>query len=323
MHHQVAYKILSDSQFLALQERRFEGVPVDLADGFVHLSTAEQLPGTLARHFQGESALVILAIDLSTYGTAVRWEAARDGALFPHVYASLSRDSVMHYNRLSFHKNGEVVLPGDAIQVAVPPELCAMPARRLAVLLARGQVSAVEVMAAYLAHIDRLNPFFNAIISRPPDSVLLAQARTADAAWRRGVRLGPLHGLPMAVKDTADTAGIVTTYGSPLFRDQIPESDGLMVSRLRAAGAIFIGKTNVPEFALGSHSFNPVFGVTANAWDPGRSAGGSSGGAAVAIALRMLPFADGSDFGGSLRNPAAYNNVLGFRPSQGRIPHWP
>lgn len=323
MHDQTAYKILTSAQFLALQQHRFNGAPADLADGYIHLSTAAQLPGTLARHFTGQADLLIAAINLRALGPALRWEAARDGALFPHVYAKLKLGSVTHYNHLAYHADGRIILPGAPIPVAPVPELCAMPARRLAALVAGGAVSAAEVMAAYLGHIDALNPYFNAIVSRRPTAALFAQAAEADAARRRGDRLGPLHGLPMAVKDTADTAGITTTYGSPLFRGHIPDTDGLMVARLRAAGAIFIGKTNIPEFALGSHSFNPVFGVTANAWDPGRSAGGSSGGAAVAIALRMLPFADGSDFGGSLRNPAAYNNILGFRPSQGRIPHWP
>jgi amidase len=185
------------------------------------------------------------------------------------------------------------------------------------------KLSSREVVSAFLNRIDDLNPRVNAIISRVPRSDLLAQADTADAAIARGDPVGPLHGLPMAVKDTADTAGILTTYGSPLFSTNIPSVDGLMVSRLRRAGAIFIGKTNVPEFGLGSHSFNPIFGATGNAWNPLYSAGGSSGGAAAAIALRMLPFADGSDLGGSLRNPAAFNNILGFRPSLGRVPHWP
>ncbi len=323
MRDKTAYKILTGAEFLALQEHRFDGAPADRADGYIHLSTAAQLPGTLARHFMGQDNLVIAAINLAALGPSLRWEAARDGALFPHIYGPMPLNSVTHYNHLAYHADGRIILPGAPVPVTPPPDLCAMPARRLAGLIASGALSAREVMATYLGHIDALNPHFNAIISRLPASALMAQASEADAARRRGERLGPLHGLPMAVKDTADTAGIRTTYGSPLFRDHIPDTDGLMVARLRAAGAIFIGKTNIPEFALGSHSFNPVFGVTANAWDPGRCAGGSSGGAAVAIALRMLPFADGSDLGGSLRNPAAYNNVLGFRPSQGRVPHWP
>jgi amidase len=202
-------------------------------------------------------------------------------------------------------------------------EICDLPARRLAALIKTGQLSSREVMTAFLKQIDDLNPRFNAIISRVPHAALLAQADAADQAIARKETVGALHGLPMAVKDTTDTAGIVTTYGSPIYRNHVPAADGLMVSRLRKAGAIFIGKTNVPEFGLGSHTFNPIFGATGNAWDPRYNAGGSSGGAAVATALRMLPFADGSDLGGSLRNPAAFNNILGFRPSHGRVPHWP
>src|SRR5207248_7218090 len=136
-------------------------------------------------------------------------------------------------------------------------------------------------------------------------------------------RLPYLFGIPQAIKDVVPTAGLRTTFGSPLLRDFVPAADALMVQRMKAAGCIVIGKTNTPEFGLGSHTFNEVFGATKNAYDATRSAGGSSGGAAVALALRMLPVADGSDFMGSLRNPAAWNNVFGFRPSQGRVPTWP
>jgi len=198
-----------------------------------------------------------------------------------------------------------------------------LPARQLAAMIRAREASAREVVTAFLDRISALNPTYNAIVSMRPREDILAQADAADAAVARGDAVGPLHGLPMAVKDTADAAGIVSTYGSPLFAKNVPKLDGLVVARQRQAGAIFIGKTNVPEFGLGSHSFNPVFGATGNAWNPAFTAGGSSGGAAAAIALRMLPFADGSDLGGSLRNPAAYNNILGFRPSQGRVPHWP
>ena len=147
-------------------------------------------------------------------------------------------------------------------------EICDLPARRLAALIKTGQLSSREVMTAFLKQIDDLNPRFNAIISRVPHAALLAQADAADQAIARKETVGALHGLPMAVKDTTDTAGIVTTYGSPIYRNDVPAVDGLMVSRLRKAGAIFIGKTNVPEFGLGSHSFNPIFGATGNAWDP-------------------------------------------------------
>jgi amidase len=198
-----------------------------------------------------------------------------------------------------------------------------LPARQLAALIKSREASAREVVSAFLDRIEALNPTYNAIVSLLPRARILAQADAADAAVARGDSIGPLHGLPMAVKDTADTVGIRSTYGSPIFANNVPKADGLVVARQRQAGAIFIGKTNVPEFGLGSHSFNPVFGATGNAWNPAFTAGGSSGGAAAAVALRMLPFADGSDLGGSLRNPAAYNNILGFRPSQGRVPHWP
>jgi amidase len=198
-----------------------------------------------------------------------------------------------------------------------------LPARQLAAKIRTRQASAREVMTAFLDRIETLNPTYNAIVSLRPRETCLALADLADATVARGETVGPLHGLPMAVKDTADAAGIVATYGSPLFATNIPQQDGLVVARQRQAGAIFIGKTNVPEFGLGSHTFNSVFGTTGNAWNPTFTAGGSSGGAAAAIALRMLPFADGSDLGGSLRNPAAYNNILGLRPSQGRVPHWP
>ncbi len=185
------------------------------------------------------------------------------------------------------------------------------------------QLSCREVMQAYLARIQALNPGCGAIVSlQDPDDLLrLADAR--DAQLARGQSLGWMHGMPQAIKDMANTAGIVTTLGSPLMRGNVPQQDGLMVQRMKAAGCIVIGKTNTPEFGLGSHTFNEVFGLTRNAYDPSRSAGGSSGGAAVGLALRLLPVADGSDFMGSLRNPAGWANVFGLRPSQGRVPMWP
>jgi len=149
---------------------------------------------------------------------------------------------------------------------------------------------------------------------------LLAQSRDHDAQLSRGEVMGPLHGLPHAVKDLAAVKGIRMTLGSPILKDFVPNADSIMVERLRKAGAIFIGKTNTPEFGLGSHTYNPVYGITRNAYDQSRSAGGSSGGAAVSLALRMLPVADGSDYGGSLRNPAGWNNVYGFRTSYGLVP---
>lgn len=201
--------------------------------------------------------------------------------------------------------------------------LCLLPARRLATLIRRRELSSREVVRAFLDRIDALNPRFNAIVSRVETEAALAQADAADAAVARGDTLGALHGLPLAIKDTVPVRGLRSTFGSPLFAQNVPREDALVAARLRAAGGIFIGKTNVPEFGLGSHTYNPVFGPTRNAWDPERSAGGSSGGAAVAVALRLLPLADGSDLAGSLRNPAAFNHVLGLRPSQGRVPHVP
>ena len=184
-------------------------------------------------------------------------------------------------------------------------------------------VSCREVMLATLRRVDAVNPRVNAIVARVDAESLLAQADARDAQLSSGRSLGWLHGMPQAFKDTTPVAGMVTTSGSPLLADFVPKQDSVMVARMRAAGCIVIGRSNVPEFALGSHTFNSVHGSTVNAFDPTKSAGGSSGGAAVALATRMLAVADGSDFMGSLRNPAAWNNVFGLRPSQGRVPHWP
>ena len=178
------------------------------------------------------------------------------------------------------------------------------------------QVSCREVMQAYLAQIDAFNPLYNAIVSLADYDDLLNQADAHDALIAAGKPKGWMHGMPQAIKDLAPAAGFATAMGSPLMVQNIAHEDGLMASRMRGAGAIIIGKTNTPEFGLGSHTFNTVFGATRNAFNPDRSAGGSSGGAAVAIAKHMLPLADGSDFMGSLRNPAAWNNIVGMRPSQ-------
>jgi amidase len=185
------------------------------------------------------------------------------------------------------------------------------------------QVSCEEVMQSTLERIDHLNPHSNAIVSLQETELLLAQARERDAQLARGESMGWMHGMPQAIKDLANVQGLRTTLGSPLMKDFVASEDGLMAQRMKAAGAIVIGKTNSPEFGLGSHTFNEVFGPTRNAWDPGKSAGGSSGGAAVALAQRLLPVADGSDFMGSLRNPAGWNHVFGLRPSQGRVPMLP
>ncbi|WP_405778853.1 amidase [Streptomyces sp. NBC_01378] len=201
-------------------------------------------------------------------------------------------------------------------------ELSFRTAVDLAAALRRRQVSAREVLAAHLEQIERVNPIVNAIVTLVAEQAMDAAAR-ADERLAAGEEVGPLHGLPVAHKDLADTAGIRTTYGSPIFADHVPDRNHLVVERLKQAGAITIGKTNVPELGLGSHTVNKVFGPTRNPYDPTRSAGGSSGGAAAALAAGMVPLADGSDTGGSLRNPASFNNVVGLRPSPGRVPSWP
>ncbi|WP_051744411.1 amidase [Streptomyces yerevanensis] len=201
-------------------------------------------------------------------------------------------------------------------------DLCFWTATELAAAIRRRDVSAREVVAAHLEQIERVNPAVNAIVTLVPERAL-EQAAEADARLAAGAEVGPLHGLPVAHKDLHDTAGIRTTYGSPLFADRVPGRDHLVVERLRRAGAITVGKTNVPELGMGSHTVNPVFGATRNPYDPFRSAGGSSGGAGAALACGMQPLADGSDTGGSLRNPASFNNVVGLRPSPGRVPSWP
>ncbi len=196
----------------------------------------------------------------------------------------------------------------------------AMSAVDLAAAIRSRAVSCVEVMDAHLDRIDGVNPTVNAIVTLCDRDTLLAEAQARDEQLARGEPIGPLHGFPHAVKDLEGTAGIRTTFGSPLFRDFVPNQDSLQVRRLRRAGAIIIGKSNTPEFGLGSHTFNEVFGPTRNAYDQSRSAGGSSGGAAVALATRMVPLADGSDYAGSLRNPAAWNNLYALRPSPGLVP---
>tara|TARA_R110001592_G_scaffold363372_1_gene685957 strand:+ start:62333 stop:63790 length:1458 start_codon:yes stop_codon:yes gene_type:complete len=196
-------------------------------------------------------------------------------------------------------------------------------ATELAGLLARGELTAREVMQAHLDRIANLNPEVNAICTLLPEEDALALAEDADHRRASGASIGPLHGLPIAVKDLSSTRGMRTTMGSPIFKDHIPTEDALLVQRLKAAGALVIGKTNTPEFGVGSHTFNRIFGITRNPYDTSKSAGGSSGGAAAALACGMLPLADGSDMGGSLRNPAAFCNVVGFRPSMGRVPAWP
>ncbi|MFE2376764.1 amidase [Streptomyces sp. NPDC059398] len=200
--------------------------------------------------------------------------------------------------------------------------LCMLDATELAERLRSRDLSAREVVRAHLDRIARINPAVNAIVTLDEEGALAAAA-AADERMARGVATGPLHGLPIAFKDTHLTRGMRTTHGSPLFADHVPDEDELLVQRIEAAGAIRIGKTNVPEFAAGSHTFNPVFGATRNPYDTGRSAGGSSGGAAAALAAGLQPLADGSDMGGSLRNPASFCNVVGLRPTPGRVPSHP
>ncbi len=201
-------------------------------------------------------------------------------------------------------------------------ELCFLTACDLAALIRRRDVSAHEVMQAHIARIERVNPRVNAIVTFHPERAL-AQARAADEQQARGAPLGVLHGLPTAHKDLVPTKGVRTTWGSPIYRDFMPTEDALIVERQRAAGAIPVGKTNTPEFGAGSQTFNAVFGATRNPYDLARTCGGSSGGAAVALACGMVPIADGSDLGGSLRNPASFCNVVGFRASAGRVPKHP
>jgi amidase len=202
------------------------------------------------------------------------------------------------------------------------PELCFLTARDLRAALGRREVSAREVLAAHLDQIERLNPAVNAVITLAAEQATAAAA-AADERAAAGADLPPLHGLPVAHKDLHETAGLLTTYGSPLRANYVPAEDALVIERMRQAGVITIGKTNVPEFGAGSHTFNPLFGATRNPYDRSKSAGGSSGGTAAALACGMHPIGDGSDMGGSLRNPASFNNVVGFRPSPGRVPGWP
>jgi len=189
-------------------------------------------------------------------------------------------------------------------------------------LIRSRQLSAVEVMDAHIVQIERVNSAINAIVTFLPQRAREG-AQAVDAALARGEDPGPLAGLPVAHKDLTVTKGIRTTFGSPIFRDFVPDADAIIVERLRKAGAITVGKTNTPEFGAGSQTFNQVFGATRNPYDPGKTCGGSSGGAAAALACGLLPIADGSDMGGSLRNPASFCNVVGLRPSAGRVPNWP
>ncbi|WP_237214908.1 amidase [Falsiroseomonas oryziterrae] len=197
-----------------------------------------------------------------------------------------------------------------------PCDLSAVAARRL---IGARKLSPVELLDSCLARIEAVNPAVNAMVAMDTDRARVA-AKEAEAAVMRGAPLGPLHGLPVGIKDLDETAGLRTTWGSPLFADHVPAQDGAMVANLRKAGAIVVGKTNTPEFGAGANTRNVVYGATGNPFDTTKSAAGSSGGSGVALACGMVPIASGSDTGGSLRNPAAFNGILGFRPSPGVVP---
>lgn len=206
---------------------------------------------------------------------------------------------------------------------SVPGDLTFADARSLARMIRTKQVSAREVMEAHLTSIARWNPTLNAIVAKLDDDRCLALADAADRRLAAGEEIPPLHGLPIAFKDLEPAVGFPWTRGSPIFRDDRPAEDSVLVERLRRAGAVPIGKTNVPEFGMGSHTFNTVYGTTRNPYDPTKSAGGSSGGAGAALAAGLLPIADGSDLGGSLRNPANFNNIVALRPTVGLVPTAP
>jgi len=211
-------------------------------------------------------------------------------------------------------------LPAVLSAESAAPSLCFTSAVEIAAMIRAKKLSAREALAEHLKQIDRVNPQVNAIVTLVADQATAAAGR-ADEMQARGETLGPLHGLPVAYKDLLETAGVRTTFGSPLYKDYVPTKDNLLVTRMGAAGAILIGKTNTPEFGAGSQTFNSVFGATLNPYDITKTCGGSSGGAAVALACGMVPVASGSDTGGSLRNPAAWCNIVGFRPSVGRVPN--
>ena len=210
-----------------------------------------------------------------------------------------------------------------ASKASASNEICSLRAVDMVAAIRAKKLSAREVMQAHLKQIDQVNGKVNAIVTMVPEDQLMAQAAAADEALAHGKWLGPLHGLPVAVKDLHETHGIRTTYGSPLHKNDVPDFDCRVVQREKEAGAIVLGKTNVPEFGFGSQTFNPVFGPTHNPYDLSKTCGGSTGGGAVAVACGMAPLADGSDMGGSLRNPPNFCNVVGIRPSPGRVPNVP
>lgn len=230
---------------------------------------------------------------------------------------------MMHHRRMSEitrRQAGKILASAAAAQSihAAGSDICFLTAREMAALIRRKKLSAREAMDAHLKQIARVNPQVNAIVTLVADQAM-EQARRADEAQAKGAKLGPLHGLPMAHKDLIETAGIRTTFGSPIFKENVPTRDAILVERVRDAGAICFGKTNTPEFGAGSQTFNNVFGATKNPYELSKTCGGSSGGAAVALACGMTPIASGSDTGGSLRNPAAFCSVVGLRPAPGRV----
>jgi amidase len=226
--------------------------------------------------------------------------------------SSMAALSVVVLPSLASAKNSEIA--------TAEQEICFTPAVDLAALLRKKKISAREVMQAHLRQIAKVNPKVNAIITHVPEDQLMAQALAADESIAKGNLTGPLHGLPFGVKDLVETKGIKTTYGSPIWKDNVPLQDALIVERQKKAGAIIVGKTNVPELGMGSQTFNPLFGPTFNPYDLSKTCGGSTGGGAVALACGMIPVTDGSDMGGSLRNPGSFCNVVGLRPSPGRVP---
>jgi len=239
----------------------------------------------------------------------------------------MTRRQTLKLGTMAFARSGErAPLAGDTLQNDTTPpqnDICFLRAVDTLRLLRTKQLSARELMSAHLKQIALLNEKVNAIVTLVPEDQLMAQAGKADEAIAHGTWLGPLHGLPVGVKDLHETHGIRTTFGSPLRKNNVPDFDCRVVQREKEAGAIVLGKTNVPEFGLGSQTFNPVFGATRNPYDLTKTCGGSTGGGAVALACGMVPLADGSDFGGSLRNPPSFCNVVGLRPSPGRVPNVP
>ena len=258
--------------------------------------------------------------DKITRRDALKWGASAA------VSATVSPSFAPVTDHVSKAKRASSGLTGSESTVMPPTtedEICFMPAKDLAGMVRNRKISSREVVQAHLKQVTRINPKVNAIVTRVPEERLMAQALAADEAIAKGNLFGPLHGLPVGVKDLHLTKGIRTTHGSPLHADDIPDVDCLVVEREKNAGAIIIGKTNVPEWGLGSQTFNPVFGPTLNPYDLTKTCGGSTGGGAVALACGMVPLADGSDMGGSLRNPPNFCNVVGIRPSPGRVPNPP